>query len=79
MKYEDLMSLDLKEYEVPISLSEKLWQLASPGAGDYWVQVRTLGLLECAQHAKVLEDLVNKKEAENAQESSDHSPGDCAA
>lgn len=46
MNYEDLMSLDLKEYEVPMCLSEKLFQLAK---GDK-------ALLECAQHAKILED-----------------------
>lgn len=53
MKYEDLMDIDLKEYQVPMLLSEKLFQLSEQTTEDKdWAKI----LLECAQHAYTLED-----------------------
>jgi hypothetical protein len=69
MKYEDLESMDLKKYQVPMLLSKKLFANAQWEAehDDYWTKT----LLECAQHALQLEKLlVNKKEADNAHEPS---------
>lgn len=70
MKYEDLDKADLKQWQVPIRLSKKLWQMAHSEefeGEDYW----TYPLYECAQHALQLEKLIvhlnnNKKEEENA-------------
>lgn len=67
MKYEDLMDIDLKEYQVPMLLSKKLFQLSEQiGEDKDWDKI----LLECAQHAYNLEDLISKlsakKEKNNA-------------
>lgn len=62
MKYEDLKDMDLKEYEVPMLLSKKLFAQAQyeEDHDDYW----TKQWLEAAQHALQLEELIIKQNKE---------------
>lgn len=67
MQYEDLKDMDLKEYQVPMRLSKKLFAYAQweENHDDY----STKTLLECAQHALALEEqLAKTKEAENEEQ-----------